>query len=1062
MKLNKYLLLSFLIFISAGGMRAQVLDFKIMKKIAPRSIGPAAMSGRITSVDVDLKNNIYYAGAASGGVWKSVNSGASWQPIFEEQSTQSIGAVSVNQSNPSEIWVGTGEGNPRNSQNFGDGIYKSINGGKNWEKMGLSESRSIHRIIIDPNNPSIVYAAVLGSTNGPSAMRGVYKTTDGGKTWKRLLFNNELTGCADLVIDPSNPNKLIAAMWEYRRYPWEFVSGGAGSGIYTTYDGGENWEKKKDTDGLPKGNLGRCGLAICKTKPNVVYAIVEAKENAIYRSDDGGTTFAKVGENGDRPFYYAEIYCDPLNENRLYNIFSRVAKSEDGGKTWKEILGYTEGGVHPDHHAFYIHPENPNLIINGNDGGMNISRDGGKTFSFVTNIPVGQFYHVNIDDAIPYNLYGGLQDNGTWVGPSQVWRSGGIRNADWQELYFGDGFDCMPRRDNPRYAFAMSQGGSLAYCDKQSGVTQNIQPQHPDGVTLRYNWNAAMAQDPYKDCGIYYGSQFVHYSSDCGQTWTIISPDLTTSDTFKINGAKRSGGLTPDVTNAENHCTILAIAPSPTDKNVIWASTDDGNIQITTDGGKKWTNLIGNISGAPKNAWIPQIEVTKNAGEAFVIVNNYRQNDWKPYAYHTTDYGKTWQRIVNEAQMNTYTLSFTCDTQVPNLWFLGTDNGLFISMDYGKNWNKWMNGYPSVPTMDMKIHPATNDLVIATFGRAFYILDDIQFLRDIAKTNGQNLKTELSVSKPADAYLAYDRSFSGERFNASAIYEGKNKSADALITVWSTTKKVDSTTTKKDGAKMDKKEDDAKKTLLYVISKSNDTLRKIKITLDSGMNRISWDLRKRGPKYPSWREAKKDDDSDNGSGGRVSAGVYKLVVVNGKLKDSTEITVKDDPRVTVTDADKKTREAALTNISVLTEESTKAFDLLKDADKTVGVLESQTDLSSAPDSTKKNVVKWGKEMKDSILNLQKMFIAPRDVKGIVRTSDGLMEKIGQAHQMIATAPGGLTTNTQYAITDAKKTATHVFDKVNDFFKIDWAKYRQKMDALKYPVFKEFTPLRVGE
>ncbi len=1057
---KKYFQLAVLIFISATTTHAQVLDFKTMKKIAPRSIGPAAMSGRITAIDLDLKNNIYYAGAASGGVWKSISGGASWTPIFDEQTTQSIGAVAVNQSNPAEIWVGSGEGNPRNSQNFGDGIYKSINGGKSWEKMGLSDSRTIHRIIIDPSNSNIVYAAVLGSTNGPSAMRGVYKTTDGGKTWKKMLFNNELTGCADLIIDPSNPNKLIAAMWEYRRYPWTFNSGGEGSGIYITYDGGENWEKKKDTDGLPKGNLGRCGLAICKTKPNVVYALIEAKENAIYRSDDGGITFAKVGENGDRPFYYADIHCDPMNENRLYNIYSRVSRSEDGGKTWTEIIGYS--GVHPDHHAFFIHPENPSLLVDGNDGGLNFSRDAGKSWSFVTNIPVGQFYHVNIDNAVPYNLYGGLQDNGTWVGPSQVWRSGGIRNADWQELYFGDGFDCMPRRDNPRYIFAMSQGGNLAYCDKESGATQDIQPQHPTGVTLRYNWNAAMAQDPFTDCGIYYGSQFIHYSTDCGQNWTIISPDLSTNDTFKINGSKRTGGLTPDVTNAENHCTILAIAPSPTDKNVIWASTDDGNVQITQDGGKKWTNLSANIIGMPKAAWIPQIEVTKNAGEAFIVVNNYRLNDWKPYAYHTTDFGKTWTRIVTDAQMNTFTLSFTCDTQVPNLWFLGTDNGLFVSIDYGKNWNKWTNGYPSVPTMDMKIHPATNDLVIATFGRAFWILDDIQFLRDMAKSGAKNLASELAISAPADAYLAYERSYNGERFNANAIYEGKNKSTDALITVWNNAKKELELKESKELKNSDKKEADAKKPMLYVISKAGDTLRKIKITLDSGMNRIGWDLHKRGPKNPQWGEPKKDADEDNSRGGRVSAGVYKLVIQNGKLKDSTEITVKDDPRVSVSDADRKTREAALTDISKLTAQSTKAFDLLKEADKTVGVLESQTDLSSAPDSTKKNVTKWGKAMKDSILGLQKMFIEPRDAKGINRNADVLMEKIGQAHGMIATALGGLNTNTQYAINDAKKSATDIFEKVNNFFKTDWANYHQKMDALKFPVFKEFVPLKVGE
>ena len=1044
---------------------AQTLNLDLFKNIKPRSIGPAAMSGRITSVDVDLKNDIYYVGAASGGVWQSNNGGINWQPIFDKQSTQSIGSIAVNQNNPSEIWVGTGEGNPRNSQNFGEGIFKSMDGGKNWEMMGLKDSRAIHRIAINPTNTETVYAGVIGSAFGPNETRGVYKTSDGGKTWKKSLYVNDQTGCADLIMDPSNPNKLIAAMWEYGRKPWTFNSGGKGSGLYITYDGGNNWKKLTPEDGLPKGELGRIGLTICKTKPNVVYAIIEAKENAIYRSDDGGTKWHKVGQNGDRPFYYAEMYCDPKNENRLYNIYSNVSKSEDGGKTWTTLLGYTEGKVHPDHHAWWIHPEQPNLMIDGNDGGANISRDYGKSWQFFTNIPVGQFYHVNVDNEMPYNLYGGLQDNGSWVGPSAVWRSGGIRNADWQELLFGDGFDAMPRRDNSRYAFAMSQGGSVGYVDIKTGATQDIQPQNPGAAELRYNWNAAMAQDPFTDCGVYYGSQFVHYSNDCGQTWTILSPDLTTNDTFKINGSKRTGGLTPDVTNAENHCTILAIAPSPTDKNTIWVSTDDGNLQLTTDGGKTWNNLTPKIIGCPKNAWIPQIEVTKNAGEAFVIVNNYRQNDFKPYCYHTTDYGKTFKSIVSDGQVGSYTLSFVQDPEVNNLWFLGTDVGLYISIDGGKIWNKWMNGYPSVPTMDMKIHPRDGDLVIGTFGRAFWILDDIRFLREIARTKGEVLNQSLKVFAPNDVYHVFTRSFDGERFNGNAIFEGTNKSPDALFTIWNkpTAEKSPMTKDKPEKADDKKKEDAEKKSMFYVLADNGDTLRRMKITLDTGMNRVTWGLQRKGPKFPNWEETKKgDEEIESGSGGDVLPGRYKIVIVNGKEKDSTFVNVKFDPRVNVSDKDLVEHDAAMKDLRGLVEKSTDAFNRLKDANKTIGIVESQMDMATvAPDSLKTNLTKQGKNLKDSILNLEKMFMAPRDAKGIVRSSDNLMDKVFHAMGLMNSVPGKPTTNATVALDKAKETATKIFDKINSFFANDWTKYQSNVETVKYSLFKKYEPLKAN-
>ena len=1052
---------------------SQKIDLEQLKNIKPRSIGPAAMSGRVTSIDVDLKNNIIYCGAAAGGVWKSQSGGITWTPIFDKESTQSIGAVTVNQNNPSEIWVGTGEGNPRNSQNFGDGIFKSLDGGKTWRNMGLKGSRALHRIIIHRDNSDVVFVAGIGSAYGPNEDRGVFKTTDGGKTWKKCLYVNSETGCADLITDPSNPNKLIAAMWEYGRKPWTFNSGGKGSGIYVSYDAGETWEKRTDKDGLPKGEIGRCGLTLCKTKPNVVYAVVEAKENGIYRSDDGGIKWRKVGENGDRPFYYAEIYCDPQNENRLYNIFSRVHKSEDGGKSWSELLDYNH--VHPDHHAWWIHPETPQYMIDGNDGGVALTHDGGINWQFATNLPLGQFYHVNLDDEIPYNIYGGLQDNGSWVGPSAVWRSGGIRNADWQELYFGDGFDVMPRKGNNRYTYAMSQGGSLAYIDTKTGANQFIQPQHPEGVELRYNWNSAMAQDPFNDCGVYYGSQFVHYTKDCGQSWTIISPDLTTQDTMKINGAKRTGGLTPDVTFAENHCTIIALAPSAVDKNVIWVGTDDGNLQLTTDGGKTWNNLSSKINGFPKSGWIPQIEVsTKNAGEAFVVVNNYRLNDWKPYAFHTTDYGKTWERIVSDGQVAAYCLSIVQDSEVPNLWFLGTDFGLYFTIDGGKNWTKWTNDFPSVPIFDMKIHPRDGDLVLATFGRAFWVLDDIRPLRELAKTQGAVLTKKFKVFDAPDAYLAAFRSYQGERFSADAIYEGRNKSPVAAINIWNKIKPEE----KKDS--IGKKIEDARpttaptgggggrrgggggatgsdKATLRVYTEGGQLIRTFTSNLDTGMNKVFWFLNKKGVRQASWEDVRPDADEPNGS--TVLPGRYKVVVSYQNEKDSTWVAVKLDPRSNLTIPDLVEKDAIITDFQKVAEKSGLAFNRLKEANKTIDLVDAQLG-ANAPDSVKTQVSKWGKAVKDSIANLQKLFLSPRDAKGIVRTAGVLSDALQRAQFMLGSSQGKPQGNALTAVAKAKKQATEVIDKVNTFFENDWKKYQEQVEMVKYSLFKKYEPLKM--
>src|SRR5210317_290049 len=769
---------------------SQSIDPKWMKGIAPRNIGPGGMSGRVTAIDVVNQNReIIYVGTASGGIWKSTSGGVRWTPLFEDQVTASIGALAIQQSNPDVVWVGTGEGNPRNSLNGGYGVYRSLDAGKTWTSMGLEQTRHIHRIIIDPTDPDVVYVAAIGSPWGEHPERGIFKTTDGGLNWKKILYANTKTGAADLIMDPTNPNKLVAALWEHKRDPWFFNSGGKVSGLYITIDGGKNWVKKTSKEGLPEGDLGRIGLAMAHNKPNIIYALIEAKKNALYKSTDGGDHWQKINDKpgiGNRPFYYSDLFVDPQNENRVYTVFTYVNVSEDGGRSFKELMpAYNaNNGVHPDHHAWWIHPEDGSFMMDGNDGGLNITRDGVASWRFIANIPVGQFYHISVDNEYPYNVYGGMQDNGSWRGPAYVWKVQGIRNSYWQEIAFGDGFDVVPDKDNSQYGYAMSQQGFVSRYDWKTGNNYSVRPTSPDEKTaLRFNWNAGIGQDPFDNSTVYFGSQFVHKSTDKGLTWDIISTDLTTNDPEKQKQSE-SGGLTMDATGAENHCTILVIEPSKVQKDLLWVGTDDGRVHYTTDGGQNWTEVTKNLKGLPKGSWVAQIKASKtNPGEALLVANDYRRFNYTPYAYRTTNYGKSWERIVDENDVESYALSIIQDPESPNLYFLGTDDGLYISLDHAESWKKFTNGFPTVSTKDLVIHPREKDLVIGTFGRAAWVLDDIRPLQVLAKDSGI-LSKEVEVFDAPTAYHAAYQQPTGSRFGADAMYNGENRASGALITVY--------------------------------------------------------------------------------------------------------------------------------------------------------------------------------------------------------------------------------------------------------------------------------------
>ena len=1054
------LLFLFLLFILPFA-EAQKIDVEQLKGLKIRNIGPAGMSGRVTTIDVDLRDpDRIYIGTASGGVWLSESGGIHWKPIFDKEAVQSIGALSINQNNPDEIWVGTGEGNPRNSQNSGAGIYKSIDGGKSWKLMGLEATKTIHRIIIHKDNPNIVFAAAQGSAWGPNPERGVYKTTDGGKTWNKILYVNDETGCADMVVDPTNPNKMIVALWEYGRKPWTFNSGGEGSGIYVTHDGGDNWERRTEKDGLPKGILGRVGLAIAPSKPNLIYALVEAKENALFKSVDGGAKWTKVADKniGNRPFYYADIFVDPQNENRIFNLHSIVTKSEDGGKTFERV----RSNIHPDHHAFWVHPENADFMIEGNDGGLNISRDGGAHWQFVETLPLAQFYHINHDMEIPYNVAGGMQDNGSWIGPAYSWQWGGIRNEHWQEIFFGDGFDVAMRPDNNRYAYAMSQGGNLGYVDRETGKMTFIKPTHPDGEELRYHWNAAFAQNPFFSCGIYYGSQYVHKSMDCGKTWEIISPDLTTNDTTKQK-QHLSGGLTIDDTQAENHTTILAIAPSLLDPNVIWVGTDDGNLQLTTDGGKTWTNLGAKLSGCKPGAWIPYIELsTKSAGEAFIVVNDYRRNDWRPMVYHTTDFGATFTRIVDEKQVSGHALAIVQDPEEPNHLWLGTDHGLYFSIDGGSNWNKWMNDYPSVSTADLKIHPREQDLIVGTFGRSAWILDDLRPFRALAKSKGEVLNQAFKVFEAPDAYLASYRSVDGARFIADATFTGTNRRPGAMLTVWM--KKVEEE--KKENAEKEsemakpgkgspkgKKGDKVK---VEVFDSAGELVRTFSAKIDTGMTRIYWDLRRDGVRFPSRRPVRPDQDGPVGH--QVLPGNYKLVMTYNKLKDSTMVKVHLDPRLDISKEDLEARDAVFEEYYAILGKATDGFKQLQEARKTIKRVDAA--LATAPDSTLKEIKKMGKSLGKQLDELEKAYMDPENQKGIQRDQTNLRSKLFGVSWYMRSMDGGASQPVERLLAGVRTQTTEILEEIKKFYEGDFKAYQEKVEAIDFSLFKAYTPVEL--
>jgi photosystem II stability/assembly factor-like uncharacterized protein len=741
-----------------------------------RNLGPAVGGGRVAAVaGVPGQPGVYYVGAAGGGVWKTTDNGLTWRAIFEKESTSSIGAIAVAPSNPGIVWVGTGETNPRNDVITGKGIFFSPDGGLNWKCMGLENVGQITQIVIHPSNPDIVYAGVLGHVWGPNKERGVYRTKDGGKTWEQVLFVDDKTGVSDLVMDASNPLVLFAGLWHMERYPWMLISGGESSGVYRSTDGGSTWNKL--TEGLPRGVLGRIGLAVAASNPNHVYALIQTKQpGALWESLDLGEHWRIASSNKNliyRGFYFTTLYVSPENENHLYFLSFGIMESTDGGRTVQTI----GRGVHPDHHSLWIDPKDPNRMVEGNDGGVYISSNGGKVWTFLDDIPIEQFYMVAADDDKPYLLCGGLQDNNGWCGPSATLGGRGVTGADWWTATGGDGEYIVPAGNKSGIIYAESQNGSVQRLDAKTGVSDQVRPYlhgvedfKPADLKYRFNWTTPIAVSPADPKTVYIGGNVLFKSTDGGLNWTPISKDLTRNDKSKQEAS--GGPVDLDMSGAETFDTLLAMAISPTDEKVIWTGSDDGVISLTKDGGQNWTNVTP--KGAPEWCRLQQIEVSPFSPDtAYAAFDCHEMDNNKPYAYRTHDGGKTWTSIANGLPANDPARVIRENPNKKGMLVLGTDTGLFHSYDDGDHWTPLKNSFPTVPVYDLKFVKASHDLLVATHGRGLFVLDDITPIEEFSpQVAAENLHLFPSLTAQNWRRGGRGRGFGGGEFTAPNPMQG--------------------------------------------------------------------------------------------------------------------------------------------------------------------------------------------------------------------------------------------------------------------------------------------------
>lgn len=847
----------------------------LFKNLRPRNIGPANMGGRITDIEgIPGNPSTVYVATATGGLWKTTNWGIRWTPLFDEQATATIGDIALDPQNPDIIWVGTGEANTRNSISVGCGIYKSTDGGKTWHYLGLRETRQISRIIIHPRDSNTVWVAAIGSPFGPNPERGVFMTTDGGKTWEKVLYIDEHHGASDLDIDPVNPNILYAGMWRFERKPWTHTSGSKEGGVFKSTDGGRTWRKL--TDGLPQ-LMGRIGVKVAPSNPNLVYVIAESNDGTLFRSTDRGERFQRISSETNivsRGFYYTDLRVCPSDPNRLYFLATQLRASIDGGRTTVQIAQT----VHVDHHALWIDPQKPNILWNGNDGGLAFSLNRGEDWEVIANIPLGQFYQIHCSVEAPfYQVAGGLQDNGSWMGWARN-KEGGIVNEHWRMVSFGDGFYCLIHPNDPNLVISESQGGNILRTHLGTGVQENISPQArrsdggpPSELKYRFNWNTPIIPSPHDPDTVYVGGNVVFQSTDFGATWTIISPDLTTNDPEKQKDA--GGPVWVENTTAEYHCTIISLAESPVQRGLLWVGTDDGRLWKSPDNGSTWIELTQSVPHLPPNSPISHVEPSRvDANIAYVAFDRHMLNDFKPYLYKTTDGGQSWQPITNGIDNEAYLFVMREDPRNPNLLYAGTERGLYLSFDGGQNWARMPN-LPPVPVHDIQVHALMNDLVLGTHGRSVYVLDDITPLQEASPAV---LEKPAHLFTPPVAWWHTTRMTRYGRGDRSIV--ASNPPYGAMITFHLKEKP-------KEG-----------RVRIQILDSQGNLLRELpRVPQAPGVHRVVWDLRTRGEAVETDDESQTPPPNTGPLGPTVLPGTYRVKLIAGDFEMEQLLTVKVEP-----------------------------------------------------------------------------------------------------------------------------------------------------------------------
>ncbi|MGE0812803.1 MAG: hypothetical protein AB7O28_01070 [Vicinamibacterales bacterium] len=896
-------------------------EMDALARLRWREIGPANQAGRVSVfVGVPGDPGVMYVAGANGGIFKTTNAGVTWRPIFDHQAVLSIGAIEVAPSNPNVLYVGTGEGNPRNNASFGDGVYRSNDGGETWSHLGLRDTDRIARIRIDGRNPDIAYVCAMGREWGQSEARGVFRTGDGGRTWQKVLYKDQSTGCSDIDVNPENSNEIYAGMYTFYRQPWHLRSGGGETALYKSMDGGTTWTKM--TRGLP-AMLDRIGVSISRSSPSTVYMVSETLDygGELWRTDDSGAAWRLASKDPNinfRPFYYADIRVDPQDPNRVYALSGALYLTEDGGRTFRTI----GRDVHGDHQALWIDPLNPKRVLSGSDGGFQISYDRGATFEVINTVAFTQFYHVHYDLQRPYMVCGGLQDNGTWCGPSNSLAAEGIRKTDWYTVGGGDGFFAVPDLSHPWRVYTDLQGGVISVIDTRSGAQRTISP-YPNRVgsvgdamehhKYRFNWDSPIELSPQDPNTVYFGGNVLFRTTNAGQSWDVISPDLTTND--KRKQVSSGEPIVVDNTAAEFYCTIIAIAPSPVDPDVIWVGTDDGNVQVTRDGGKTWANVVGNIKGLAPNAWIPNIEASHaDAGTAYVAVDHHRDDDYAPYFFKTTDFGRTWTSFtVGTSTTAGWSHVIREDPKNRNVLYAGTELGLWVSFDGGARWTSLRNNMPPAPVRDIKIHPRDNDIIVATHGRGLYILDRAAAVQQIADA----LKTDVFLFDvaPAVRWTIWGRDGNlGQK-----LYRADNPPQGAVIDYY---------------LKADRTPDLS----IVITDAAGRTVRTLRNPpADAGVSRVTWDLRYDGPRPGAAQQRRgADEEEDNAfrrfgaAGPWVLPGDYTVTLQAGGRTLKKTVRVEMDPRTEVPAADLTSQLDTAMTLRALAERVTATIDRTND------------------------------------------------------------------------------------------------------------------------------------